>query len=468
MVERLAGLVAHAGELLRHLVEAAADLGHTQARLLDHGEKLQGRHQAVAGGGVVRQDDVARLLAADVEALGPHRLEHVAITHGGAFQRQPERSEIPFQSKVAHHRGDQSVAAQVTAQVPRLGDHRHELVAIDDLAIFIDDDDAVGIAVERDADVGPHLLDLGPQRIGRGGTDLVVDVEAVGLDADGEHLGAQFPQRNRRHLVGGAIGAVDHHAQAAEIDVLGQRALGIFDVACLCRFVAMRPADVAAARQLARQVLLHQVLDVGLDLVAELVAVWAEQFDAVVVVGVVRGRDHDAEVGAQRTRQHGHGRRRHRAEEVDVHPYRGEAGRERILDQIARAARVLADDNAVAMVAAHEFEAGRHADLERQVRRQLVAIGKAPDAVGAEIFPRHAAGLPQVTSMNIPRFAVIAGGQKQAGLIYPAISRAPSPACGGRWRRSRRKGAASSTDACGRPLHHATRGPPPPQAGEES
>ena len=44
------------------------------------------------------------------------------------------------------------------AQVSR--DHRHQLVAIDDLAVFVDDDDAVGIAIERDADIGAHFVDL--------------------------------------------------------------------------------------------------------------------------------------------------------------------------------------------------------------------------------------------------------------------------------------------------------------------
>ena len=98
--------------------------------------------------------------------------------------------------------------------MPGLRDHRHQLVAIDHLAVLVDDDHPVRVAIERDADIGPHFLDLGAQRVRRGRADLVVDVEAVGLDADGEHLGAQLPQRHRRHLVGRAIGAIDHHAQA--------------------------------------------------------------------------------------------------------------------------------------------------------------------------------------------------------------------------------------------------------------
>ena len=59
--------------------------------------------------------------------------------------------------------------------------------------MLIDDDDPVGVAIERDADIGTHFLDLGAQRVRRRRANFVVDVEAVWFDADGEHLGAQFP-----------------------------------------------------------------------------------------------------------------------------------------------------------------------------------------------------------------------------------------------------------------------------------
>ena len=61
---------------------------------------------------------------------------------------------------------------------------RHELVAVDHVALLVDDEDAVGVAVERDADVGAQLPHLADQRLRSGRADLAVDVEAVGIDAD--------------------------------------------------------------------------------------------------------------------------------------------------------------------------------------------------------------------------------------------------------------------------------------------
>ena len=83
------------------------------------------------------------------------------------------------------------------------------------VAVLVDDDHAVGVAVERDADIGAQLLHLLAQGLGMRRAALVVDVEAVRLVVDGDDLGAQLPQRVGRHLVGGAVGAIDHDAQAA-------------------------------------------------------------------------------------------------------------------------------------------------------------------------------------------------------------------------------------------------------------
>ena len=126
----------------------------------------------------------------------------------------------------------------------------------------------------------------------------------------------------------------------------------------------------------------------ALDLVGQLVAVRPEQLDAVVLVGVVRGGDHHAEVAAHRAGQHRDRRRRHRAEQQHVHADRGEAGDQRIFDHVARQARVLADHHPVAMLAALERQAGRLADLQRDLGGDL-GVGPAANAVGAEIFARH-------------------------------------------------------------------------------
>jgi len=92
--------------------------------------------------------------------------------------------------------------------------------------------------------------------------------------------------------------------------------------------------------------------------------------------------------------QHGDGRRRDRPELDHVHADRGKARDQRIFDHIARQAGILADHHPVAMAAALEMGAGRHADLHRQLRRHRPLVGATTNTVSAEILSAHAI-LPQ-------------------------------------------------------------------------
>ena len=49
---------------------------------------------------------------------------------------------------------------QPVVLLPALRHHGEQLVAVDHMALLVDDHDAVGVAVERDADVGAHLAHL--------------------------------------------------------------------------------------------------------------------------------------------------------------------------------------------------------------------------------------------------------------------------------------------------------------------
>ena len=296
--------------------------------------------------------------------------------------------EKALQPEIRHHGGDDAGLGEPAVFLPALRDHRQQLVAVDQMAALIDQDDAIGVAVERDADIGAHLAHLAAQRFRRGGSAFLVDVESVGLDADRNDIGAQFPQRFRHHLVGGAVGAIDHHAQAVEAEVARQRALGEFDVAVMDAVDAAGAAETGALRQPLVERFIEQLLDLLLDVVGQLEALRAEQLDAVVLEQVMRGGNHHAEIGAHRLGQHRHRRRRHRAEQQHIHADRGEAGHHRVFDHVAGKPRILADDDAMAVLAALEHQPGRLPDLERQFRRDQ-AVGAAPNPVRPEIFAAH-------------------------------------------------------------------------------
>ena len=83
-----------------------------------------------------------------------------------------------------------------------------------------------------------------------------------------------------------------------------------------------------------------------LDGVGQLGAAAGEELDAVVVERIVRRADHDAGRQPQRARQIRDRRRRQRSAQIDVDARGGKSGLERRLEQVARDARVLADQHA--------------------------------------------------------------------------------------------------------------------------
>ena len=85
------------------------------------------------------------------------------------------------------------------------------------------------------------------QRLGMGRSAAVVDVGAVGRDAERDHFGAQFPQRLGRDVVGGAIGAIDRDLEAVEPQMIGKGRLGEMDIAAARIVDPPRPADQLAA-----------------------------------------------------------------------------------------------------------------------------------------------------------------------------------------------------------------------------
>ena len=106
-----------------------------------------------AGGRVIAEHDMARLLAADIEAVVAHMFDHVAVADRCAGQRQALRRQEAFEPQIGHHGGDQPAPGETAMRVPIARDQRHQLVAVDQRTGLIGDQHPVGVAVERDAQI---------------------------------------------------------------------------------------------------------------------------------------------------------------------------------------------------------------------------------------------------------------------------------------------------------------------------
>ena len=98
------GLVVgmHVDEYLRVLLHDAGKIGEGTTGALEHGQQLQGRHQAVTGGVVLQEDDVPGLFAADDGAVREHALKNITVAHSGLNHFEALLLHSDGEAQVAH------------------------------------------------------------------------------------------------------------------------------------------------------------------------------------------------------------------------------------------------------------------------------------------------------------------------------------------------------------------------------
>src|SRR5712671_5175602 len=178
---------------------------------------FQGREQSVAGGRILEKNDVAGLFAAEDVVAAQHFFEDISVADGGAAEFDAFTGEHTLESKIGHGGGDHAVAFEFALRFEEARGGQEHPVAIDDFPGGGNEQRAVGIAVkghtERGAFGNHTLLQLVEmQRAATG-----VNIAAVGLIAHGDYVGAQRLKKLGGQSVGGAVGAIEDHAQAGKL-----------------------------------------------------------------------------------------------------------------------------------------------------------------------------------------------------------------------------------------------------------
>ena len=248
-------------------------------------------------------------------------------------------------------------------------------------------DHPVAVAVEGDAEIGALLLNQGAQNRGMGGTAVLIDVQSIRGNANWNHGRAHFIEHTGRDVVGRAMGAVHHDFQARQTGVGGHRALAEFNVAASGVHDALGLAQGVGLG--GGQRLLQQFLDVQFDHVGQLLAIAGEELDAVVVIGIVGGADHDAGAGVQGTGQVGDARRWHRPQQGDVDPGRRQARFQGGFEHVAGDAGVLADDYLIETLGLQR-PSDRPAQFQHEFRRDRVVADPPANAIRTKIVFSHA------------------------------------------------------------------------------
>ena len=396
----LCGLLVGDVDVLQHLrvdLQRSSQLAHGLLLCKHDLHHLQARQDTVAGAGVLREDDVAALLAADAAAVLRHVLVDVLVADGGFGVVNALLVEGLVQAEVRHDGGDDGVRDELTALLHVAAVDVQDVVAGDDVALLIDTEAAVGIAVVGKADVKVIFDDELLQTLDVGGTGVVVDVQAVGLVVDDIGVRTQRVENALRDVPAGAVGAVQTDLDAAER--VNAQADQVAHVAVAAADIVNRTADVVAAGEGQLRPILIEDVQLAVDVILDekqrffvhFLAVTVDELDAVVIVGVVAGRDHDAAVEVVDTGNVGHAGRRGDVQQVGVRAAGGQAGDEAVLEHVGAAAGVLADDDArrgglaIALAQHAVIPAKEAADLVGVVGSQG-HTGFAAETVSTKVF----------------------------------------------------------------------------------
>ena len=171
---------------------------------------------AVAREEMIRKDDVARLLAAQRQAALQHLLHYVLVADRRADQIDAAIAERKFQPDVAHHRGDDRLAGQLAFLEQMIRREQQHGVAVHGLAVAIDEQRAIAVAVERHAQPRAAGDDLGLQHAPRCvDPQFRLMLRPFGWFPMRDDVEAQIARTAPGAIVaGGAVGAVDDDAAA--------------------------------------------------------------------------------------------------------------------------------------------------------------------------------------------------------------------------------------------------------------
>ena len=291
-------LVQLGGDVLDVRVDLAAaharaqpfeHLGDRLALFRDHLEHDHERDQARVGVPVVAEVEVAGVLAAEDGVV----LAHLRLDEGVADARADAAATHAL-DQLGHASGDDQVvedggAGVLLEQVAR--DHSRDHPAVDQLAVLVGNEHAVGIAVEGHAHIGVGLAHQAlhvHHVLGLDGRGRVVREVPIGIKVEGLDLHGQALECGGHDEAGHAVAGVDGQLERPQCRAVDEAMHVLHEVR---QHIAVRdPAALVPGRWPARQ---HQALDVvEARFGADGHGVGETELEAVVLAGVVRRRDH--------------------------------------------------------------------------------------------------------------------------------------------------------------------------------
>ncbi len=123
------------------------------------------------------------------------------------------------------------------------------MVAVDQVSLVVDEDDPIGVAVQSHPNICSGLEDHSANHFRMERAAVEVDILAIWLYADGNHLGSQFFEDRGSHSVCRTVCTVQHDFHPVKAEIVGKCILqkdnipssSVIDAKSLPHFSGRRP-----------------------------------------------------------------------------------------------------------------------------------------------------------------------------------------------------------------------------------
>ena len=287
---------------------------------------------------------MAGLLAADRIIMLEHFLQHIAVANSSLNSMAAMSLHSLMQTNVAHNRGNEHIVMQLAALHKLQSANQHNLVAVHSLAVFVNNQAAVSVAVVSNANMSANLDNLLLQSLQMRRAAAVVDVQTVRLVEDSNNLCAQAAQDNRRNLAVSTIGAVHNDFQAVELCI--SSAQDMLDIQSGQILFVDNLTNAAAASCLR---IINRRSDNSSDFVLygirQLMTGLREEFNAIILERIVGCRNNHACVRLYLASEEGNCRSRHYAQKMCVAAGAADACCQSAFQHLTAATGISADNN---------------------------------------------------------------------------------------------------------------------------
>ena len=257
---------------------------------------------------------MATLLTTNAAAVLSHVLINILVANGSLGITNSLLVKCLVQTKVGHDSSNNGIIQQFATLFHVATVDIKNMVASNDITLLVHTQTAVSVTVIGKTNIQPFLYNELLETLNMRRTGICVDVRAVWLVVYSMGVCAQSIENTLSDVPRTAVSAVQTNLDSLEgIDAQGDQVAHVTVAAC---HIVHSATDMLTMRKRQFWPVLVEHMELAIDVVLyqqqclfrHLLAVAVDQLDAVVVIRVVTGRDHNATVKIIHTSNISHGR----------------------------------------------------------------------------------------------------------------------------------------------------------------